>query len=109
MLAELHPSVGGRDHARATRREDVDALMLASTRIARIAERARDAAALASFDRERERGRRVFGDGEAPASKQFRLQPEHERAAPFRLELELHGALFGVGDELQLRRVAAQL
>jgi hypothetical protein len=42
-----------------------------STRIARIAKRARDAVALASFDRERERGRRLFGNGEAAAESRL--------------------------------------
>ena len=74
-----HPSIRGRNDPRAPSRENVEALMFASTAIARIAERSRDSVALASFDGERERGRRALGDGEAAAAKQFRHREVHAR------------------------------
>lgn len=91
-----HPSLCGRDHPGPPRREEIDTLMFAFTSVARIAERARDAAALPSVQGEGERGRGVVGNGGEAAALTtnvpvrsgsnarctapcFRLQPDDAR------------------------------
>ena len=69
-----YPAVGGGQHRRAARREDVDAMMVALAAVTRRAEMARDRAAVEAFDRESKRRDDALHDLVAPAAKDLRLK-----------------------------------